>query len=47
LDILLCGNEKTYCFNEEAFELMETFNIPQSGWKNSLLPKAKHTITRK
>src|SRR5450756_2974904 len=20
LDILLCGNEKTYCFNEEAFE---------------------------
>jgi Transposase IS66 family len=29
LDILLCGNEKTYCFNEEAFELMETFNIPQ------------------
>jgi hypothetical protein len=29
LDILLCGNEKTYCFNEEAFELMETFNIPK------------------
>ena len=29
LDILLCGNEKTYCFNEEAFELLETFNIPQ------------------
>jgi hypothetical protein len=29
LDILLCGNEKTYCFNEEAFELMEMFNIPQ------------------
>jgi len=28
LDILLCGNEKTYCFNEEAFELMEMFNIP-------------------
>jgi hypothetical protein len=27
LDILLCGNEKTYCFNEEAFELMETFNV--------------------
>ena len=27
LDILLCGNERTYCFNEEAFELMETFNI--------------------
>ena len=29
LDILLCGNEKTYCFNEEAFELMEMFNTPQ------------------
>jgi cell division protein FtsB len=29
LDILLCGNEKTYCFNEEAFELMEMFNIPR------------------
>jgi hypothetical protein len=27
LDILLCRNEKTYCFNEEAFELMEIFNI--------------------
>jgi len=27
LDILLCGNERTYCFNEEAFELMETFNV--------------------
>jgi len=27
LDILLCGNEKMYCFNEEAFELMETFNV--------------------
>ena len=27
LDILLCGNEKTYCFNEKAFELMEMFNI--------------------
>src|SRR5665254_12086 len=25
--IYFCGNEKTYCFNEEAFELMETFNI--------------------
>ena len=29
LDILLCGNEKTYCFNEEAFELMKMFNTPQ------------------
>ena len=27
LDILLCGIEKTYYFNEEAFELMETFNV--------------------
>jgi len=27
LDILLCGNEKTYCFNEEAFELMKMFNV--------------------
>ena len=27
LDILLCGNEKMYFFNEEAFELMETFNV--------------------
>jgi len=27
LDILLCGNEKMYCFNEEAFELMEMFNV--------------------
>ncbi|RPJ72701.1 MAG: hypothetical protein EHM20_07285 [Alphaproteobacteria bacterium] len=27
LDILLCGSEKTYCFNEEAFKLMEMFNI--------------------
>jgi transcriptional regulator with XRE-family HTH domain len=29
LDILLCGNEKTYCFNDEAFDLMETFNVSQ------------------
>jgi hypothetical protein len=27
LDILLCGNEKIYWFNEEAFELMEMFNV--------------------
>ena len=39
LDILLCGNEKTYCFNEEAFELMETFNIPQL-WMEKL-PSSK------
>jgi len=27
LDILLCGNEKMYCFNDEAFKLMEMFNV--------------------
>src|SRR5665811_1224186 len=34
--ILLCGNEKTYCFNEEAFELMEMFNISKC-WIRKLL----------
>jgi hypothetical protein len=29
LDILLCDNDRTYCFNEEAFELMKMFNVPQ------------------
>jgi len=29
LDVLLCGKEKTYCFNDEAFDLMETFNVSQ------------------
>jgi len=32
LDILLCGKEKTYCFNDEAFDLMEKFNVSQI-WK--------------
>src|SRR5664279_21430 len=27
---LLCRNEKTYFFNEEAFELMETFNVSKT-----------------
>ena len=42
LDILLCGNEKTYCFNDEAFDLMETFNVSQlwteklSSFKNKI-----------
>ena len=27
LDILLYGNEKMYCFNKEAFKLMEMFNV--------------------
>jgi hypothetical protein len=22
-----CGKEKTYCFNDEAFDLMKTFNV--------------------
>ena len=42
LDILLCGNEKTYCFNEEAFELMETFNIPQL-WMEKLSSSKEKT----
>ena len=29
LDVLLCGKEKTYSFNNEAFDLMELFNISQ------------------
>jgi len=29
LDVLLCGKAKTYCFNDEAFDLMETFNVSQ------------------
>ena len=29
LDVLLCGKEKTYCFNDEAFDLMKTFNVSQ------------------
>jgi hypothetical protein len=29
LDILLFGNERVYCFNEESFELMEAFKVPQ------------------
>ena len=35
LDILLCGKEKTYCYNDEAFDLMETFNVSQI-WKEKL-----------
>ncbi len=35
LDILMCGNEKTYCFNEEAFVLMKTFNVAQK-WIDKL-----------
>ena len=42
LDILLCGKEKVYCFNDEAFDLMETFNVSQiwmeklSSFKNKI-----------
>jgi hypothetical protein len=34
LDILLCGKEKTYCFNDEAFDLMKTFNVSQIWMEN-------------
>jgi len=42
LDVLLCGKEKTYCFNDEAFDLMKTFNVSQicieklSSFKNKI-----------
>jgi len=42
LDVLLCGKEKTYCFNDEAFDLMKTFNVSQiwmeklSSFKNQI-----------
>lgn len=35
LDVLLCGKEKTYCFTDEAFNLMKTFNVSQS-WMEKL-----------
>ncbi|AKB36021.1 hypothetical protein MSSAC_1891 [Methanosarcina siciliae C2J] len=35
LDILLCGMEKKYCLNEEAFDLMETFNVAKI-WQQKL-----------
>jgi hypothetical protein len=35
LDVLLCGKEKTYCFNDEAFDLMKTFNVSQI-WMDKL-----------
>jgi len=35
LDVLLCGKEKTYCFNAEAFDLMKTFNVSKS-WLEKL-----------
>ena len=41
LDILLCGNEKTYFFNEEAFELMEMFNISKRWIRKLLLFKGQ------
>ncbi|AKB43421.1 hypothetical protein [Methanosarcina vacuolata] len=30
LDVLLCGKEKTYCFNAKAFDMMKTFNVSKS-----------------
>jgi len=30
LDILLCGQERTYCFNAEAFALLEAFRVSQT-----------------
>lgn len=37
LDILLCGNKKTYCFNEEAFDLMQSLNVAKK-WQDKLFP---------
>ncbi|MCO5382303.1 MAG: transposase [Methanosarcina barkeri] len=47
LDVLLCGKEKTYCFNNEAFDLMETFNVSRiwteklSSVKNKIFSDAE------
>ena len=30
LDILLCGQERTYCFNDEALALLEEFRVSQT-----------------
>ena len=45
LDILLCGSEKTYCFNEDAFELMEMFNISKR-WIRKLSSLIGKTYTK-
>jgi hypothetical protein len=45
LDILLCGSEKTYCFNDEAFELMEMFNISKR-WIRKLSSLVGKTYTK-
>ncbi|MDQ1254059.1 MAG: hypothetical protein QG646_3279, partial [Euryarchaeota archaeon] len=45
LDILLCGSEKTYCFNGEAFELMEMFNISKR-WIRKLSSLVGKTYTK-
>jgi len=31
----LCGKERKYCLNEEAFDLMETFNVAKI-WQQKL-----------
>ncbi|MCO5383318.1 MAG: hypothetical protein NHB15_15565 [Methanosarcina barkeri] len=47
LDVLLCGKEKMYCFNNEAFDLMETFNVSRiwteklSSVKNKIFSDAE------
>ena len=45
LDILLCGNEKMYCFNEEAFKLMEMFNVSRF-WVEKLSSFEGETCTK-
>ena len=45
LDILLCGSEKTYLFNEDAFELMEMFNISKR-WIRKLSSLIGKTYTK-
>ncbi|AKB76071.1 Mobile element protein [Methanosarcina lacustris Z-7289] len=47
LDILLCGKEKVYCFNDEAFDLMETFNVSQIWMEKLSSFKTKYSVTKK
>lgn len=42
LDVLLCGKEKTYCFNDEAFDLMKTFNVSKSWLEKALFFKKQN-----
>ena len=45
LDILLCDSEKTYHFNEDAFELMDMFNISKR-WIRKLYSLMGKTYTK-